>query len=194
LIDEARATPKAQARCVRSERGARLEIFGTLPISWLANLSLHCCGAGLNIESGLGCRLSVSRWAARFELSSSQRHDTPGFDFLRMARRESSGATRAAPPRLERFSLTRQPGGGLSVFVSGFDEPGFLAGVLQRFALFGLHPERFTLGSASGLAVDAFVLKSVGGREASPETIVALRGVLTGCVTGRGARSRRGAL
>ena len=126
LVAQARASTKAEARCSRGAGGGvRLEIWGTLPPSWAGSLSLHCCGVGLNIESGLGCRISPAHWAARFELTRPRALDVHAFDFLRMARRRPSGATRAALPRLEGFELARQPGGGLLATVRGSTSRAF---------------------------------------------------------------------
>lgn len=189
VIAQARASQEASAMCARSATGVRLEICGTLPPSWSGSLSLHCSAIGLNIESGLGCRISPSKWAARFELSSERPLDVHAFEFLRMARGSRSSATRSAAPHLESFELVRQPGRGLTAAVRGPDQPGFLASVLQRFALFGLHPDRFVLGSFRGHADDVFLLKTVGGTEPSPECAAALRSALTACLPAPTARA-----
>jgi hypothetical protein len=185
LVAQARASTKALARCARSARGVSLEIWGTLPPSWAGSFSLHCFGVGLDIASGLGCRISPAQWAARFELATERPRDVHAFDFLRMARRKPSGAMHAALPRLDAFTLVRHASGGLAAQVRGRDEPGFLAAVLQRFALFELHPDRFVLGSDGDRAVDAFLLRGASAAEPAPADAAALRRALEDCLPPR---------
>lgn len=186
VIAQARDAKEPSAVCARSATGVRLEIWGTLPAAWSGNLSLHCAGIGLNVDGGMGCRISASQWAARFELSSDRPVDVHAFDFLRMARGADAGQPRPAVPRLDAFELSRQAGRGLAAAVRGPDQPGFLAAVLQRFALFGLHPERFVLASVGDRAEDSFVLKTVGGADPSSECAAALRSALTACLPRKG--------
>ena len=54
--------------------------------------------------------------------------------------------------------------------------------MLQRFALFDLHAERFVIGGAGARAVDAFVLRGATGAEPSPECVTALRNALAACL------------
>ncbi len=195
VIAQARLSEKTEAVCTRAGERWQLELWGSLPPSWAGSLALHCAGVGIDIVEGSGCRIEAARWAARFVLSPGRGHATPGrgdaelhaFDFLRMARRRPSGAMHAALPRLESFEIVRLPGsGGFEVSVRGFDEPGFLAGVLERFALFGLHADRFIVGSEGELAADWFVLRTTGGRMPSPDSVAALRSALTACLSSSG--------
>jgi len=185
VIAQARRSEKTEAVCARAGGRWQLELWGSLPPTWVGSLALHCSGVGIDIAEGRGCRVGVSRWAARFVLKAPRGGpELHAFDFLRMARRRPSGAMTSVMPRLDAFEIVRGAA-GIEVSVRGRDEPGFLAGVLQRFALFGMHADRFSVGSEGERAVDWFVVKAVGGRDPAPDSVAALRSALSACLVSR---------
>ncbi|HEU4430786.1 MAG TPA: hypothetical protein VFT98_18640 [Myxococcota bacterium] len=185
VIAQARRTEKSEAVCARAGGRWQLELWGSLPPTWAGSLALHCSGVGIDIAEGCACRVGPSRWAARFALKAPRGGpELHAFDFLRMARRQPSGAMSSAMPRLDAFEIVRGAA-GIEVSVRGRDEPGFLAGVLQRFALFGMHAERLSVGSEGERAVDWFVVKATGGRDPAPDSVAALRVALNACLAAR---------
>jgi hypothetical protein len=185
VIAQARRTEKTEAVCARAGGHWQLELWGSLPPTWAGSLALHCSGVGIDIAEGRGCRVGALRWAARFALKPPRGGpELHAFDFLRMARRRPSGAMNSALPRLDTFEIVRSTA-GIEVSVRGRDEPGFLAGVLQRFALFGMHADRFVVGSEGERASDWFLVKAIGGRDPAPDSVAALRAALKACVASR---------
>ncbi len=183
-LERARSGEQTGFTCEREGKRWRLELWGLLPPHWSGNLSLQCWSAGIDIAEGVAFRVPGARWGAAFWIAPVRGSlDLRPFDFLRMARRRPSATTRAGLPRLDSFEIERPlAGGALHVSIRGKDEPGFLAALLERFALFALLPDRFVIGSEGDRAVDWFALQAIGGADPSPQSAAALRGALAACL------------
>jgi len=100
-----------------------------------------------------------------------------GFDYLHMVRRRPGRTGRNEPLLLDAVRVENDPEGNqlLCVRVRARDRLGLLADLLDRFAFFGLHPERLELDTRDGIASDHFWLCRVGGGPPSLQIAGALR-------------------
>jgi len=178
LLERARVCRSAGFELDEAGAGVfRLEVAGPLPPAWCGHLFAQCAAAGLSVLDGQARRVAPGRWAGAFRVVPiAPGVNVRGFDFAHMARRPTRRWARPDALPLGRTVLARDPAedGALRVDVEGDDQVGFLASLIERFALFGLYPVRLAVATRDGRVCDRFWLTGAGGTGASEEAERAL--------------------
>jgi hypothetical protein len=181
MLDAVRSTPRPAARGeALTEKVARVELEGELPLGWLGNLASGLSRRGVSIVRGSAERQGKG-WHAAFEViaDESQTAHPKDLDFVSFALEEAPDSS--GPVVLESFVLNvPRRGTAIELTVRGRDRRGFLAALLERLALLGLFPERISVETVHGSAADTFWLQSLGGSAPTSGSIDALREFLRG--------------
>jgi len=148
-----------------SQRGFKLQIWGTLPPAWAASLGVGLCEAGVRVVRGFARRIEGETWLGEFELEALDDSEEPVLiDYLALARRPLEAL---APPSVRltgvHRSLTAKHGGSLYLEVRARDRLGFLGGFLARIARVGLVPEELVIDTRGIPVLDRFFLKELDG-------------------------------
>jgi len=163
-----------------TEKAARVELEGELPVGWLGNLAAGLSRRGVSIVRGSAERQGRG-WRAAFEVvaDESQAGHPKDLDFVAFALEEAGDGSE--PVQLESFVLNvPRRSSAIELTVRGRDRRGFLAALLERLALLGLFPERISVETVHGSAADTFWLHSLGGSAPTSRSVDALREFLRG--------------
>jgi hypothetical protein len=181
MLDAVRMTQRPAARGeALTDRAARVELEGELPVGWLGNLASGLARRGVSIVRGSAERQGKG-WRAAFEVVSDESQPThpKDLDFVSFALED--GTDGSDPVTLESFVLNvPRRSTAIELTVRGRDRRGFLAALLERLALLGLFPERISVETVHGSAADTFWLHSLGGSAPTARSIDALRQFLRG--------------
>jgi hypothetical protein len=156
-----------------------LQLWGKMPIGWIANLTGGMAGTGISIQRGSVQKAGVT-WQAGFEMKPLSLDAAPErIDFIRLANQGSGSAT-GTTFLLDGFTLQEPVAGGpLYLEVRAVDQKGFLGALLGRLAFFSLFPEEMAIDTIGGRIVDRLWLRSPGGQTPSAEVVAALKKSLT---------------
>jgi hypothetical protein len=181
MLDAVLSTPRPAARGeALTEKVARVELEGELPLGWLGNLASGLSRRGVSIVRGSAERQGKG-WHAVFEVvaDESQTAHPKDLDFVAFALEEAPDSS--GPVVLESFVLNvPRRSAAIELTVRGRDRRGFLAALLERLALLGLFPERISVETVHGSAADTFWLQSLGGSTPTTGSLDALREFLRG--------------
>jgi len=148
-----------------------LVVRGRLPTGWSGNLSLGLARSGVDIVWGYARKLDGG-WEAEFRMQpKAPGVDPRHIDYLRLLRGRASDGD--VPLVVTSYQVHPLPG-ALALEICGVDCVGFLGGLLHRLAFLSLFPEEMSIETHAGEATDRFRLRSLAGREPSPETVRAL--------------------
>jgi hypothetical protein len=178
------AVPMTQRPAARgealTEKAARVELEGELPVGWLGNLASGLARRSVSIVRGSAERQGKG-WRAAFEVvaDESQPGHPKDLDFVAFALEEADDVTE--PVVLESFVLNvPRRSTAIELTVRGRDRRGFLAALLERLGQLGLFPERISVETVHGAAADTFWLHALGGLAPTPRSVDALREFLRG--------------
>jgi len=159
-----------------------LQMWGKMPLDWVANLTGGMAGTGISILRGMVQKVDGMAWQAGFEMTPLSLDAAPErIDFLSLASR-INGAAATAGFSLNSFTVMdpagpREP---LYLEVRAADQKGFLGALLSRLAFFSLFPEEISIETRDNRIHDRFWLKSPGGQSPSAEVSAALKKSLAG--------------
>lgn len=153
-----------------------LNLWGKMPLGWIANLTAGMADTGLSIQRGAVQKVAGATWQADFEMKPLTADAAPeGIDYLRLAS-QGKGSMPLTSFSLEEFTLkeplTRQD--PLILEVRAKDQQGFLGALLGRLAFFSLFPEEMAIETIGGKIRDRIWLRSPGGQSPSSEVVSAL--------------------
>jgi hypothetical protein len=154
-----------------------LTLWGELGLGWLGRLANALSRRGIGIQSVDAIRRSDGSWFGSMQLGVSHATIAPSeLDYYALCSEgpEDRGGS-ARELRLERFQIERTAAGALELRLSGPDEVGFLATVLDRCEFLGLFPERLKVTTQQGLINDVLWLRGVANNAPSAEAERALR-------------------
>lgn len=168
----------------RSPEEYSLQLWGKMPIGWVANLTGGIAVTGINIQRGSVQKVAGASWQAGFDMKPVSVDAVPErIDFIRLARQ--GGIAAPSNFSLDGFTM-REPGGSdesLYLEVRAADQKGFLAALLNRLAFFSLFPEEMSIETSANRIHDRLWLKSPGGQSPSAEVVAVLRKSLASRVT-----------
>lgn len=157
-----------------------LQMWGKMPLGWVANLTGGMAGTGISIQRGTVQKIDGMAWQAGFEMKPVTLDAAPeSIDFISLARR-GNGTAAAASFSLDSFTI-RDPAGSsepLYLEVRAVDQKGFLGALLSRLAFFSLFPEEMSIETSDNRIYDRLWLKSPGGQSPSAEVAAVLRKTL----------------
>ena len=189
----AEVSEPARARVSHDGHGHwAVHLEGRLPVDCVGALARGLADTGIDIVRGCARRVDRRRWEIDLEVAPRRPGlDPAAVDYVALAARRSNPHA-ATPIVVDVHEIVRDASQrGLVVSVRGMDRVGFLASLLERFAGILLFPvEMFIetiqpegdgviqLGSGAAIAVDTFVLRSLGDRTPPPDAEVMLSGLL----------------
>lgn len=155
--------------------GARIEIWGALPLTWCGNLALHCHAASVNVVELDARRLARGRWAVSGLLAAcSADARIAARDFLAMARHRPALVPSQPRIRIGGFELGEAKQGVAPLRVRAQDRLGLLAGLCDAIVSCGLRPRELWIRTRAGWAEDWILLESALGTAPLEASIDAL--------------------
>jgi hypothetical protein len=174
-LDAPCCAPERRWACRVEERGRRkfrIHLSGSLHAGWSGRLAGGLARRGIGIVRVTAHRSAEMIWEAEVDVEAAGPGiDLAGFDFLAPTLAHAAPVVRAPGVPIDRFSLVRGAD-DVAVEIRAPDRVGLLDALLRVFASHGLFPRELRIDTRGAVAVDLFLLQTLGGRP-PPATVVA---------------------
>ncbi len=156
-----------------------LRLWGSLPLGWAGSLTRGLADAGLSVRRAVARRGAGTAWIAAFEIErTSECADPMLVDYLALT--TAAAAARDVDLHVTRHRVEPDASGCVHIEVEAPDQPGFLAGLLERLRFLRLEPIALEIDTGPDGARDRISVRPCEGDRVSPGTLRVLDEVLAG--------------